>query len=127
MFPIKIYAQDHIRNPEIIKDFFKQHPHIREAITFNSKVYLITEYLEKMNISGIKFIGYDLLQKNVKALKSGKVNYLLAQRPEIQSYRGMKALCEYKIFKNEIKRKNFMPIDILTSENIDFYLDFQSI
>jgi len=39
----------------------------------------------------------------------------------------MKALCEYKIFKNEIKRKNFMPIDILTSENIDFYLDFQSI
>lgn len=62
-----------------------------------------------MNISGIKFIGYDLLQKNVKALKSGKVNYLLAQRPEIQSYRGMKALCEYKIFKNEIKRKNFMP------------------
>ena len=110
-----------------IKDFFKQHPHIREAITFNSKVYLITEYLEKMNISGIKFIGYDLLQKNVKALKSGKVNYLLAQRPEIQSYRGMKALCEYKIFKNEIKRKNFMPIDILTSENIDFYLDFQSI
>ena len=127
LFPIKIYAQDHIRNPEIIKDFFKQHPHIREAITFNSKVYLITEYLEKMNISGIKFIGYDLLQKNVKALKSGKVNYLLAQRPEIQSYRGMKALCEYKIFKNEIKRKNFMPIDILTSENIDFYLDFQSI
>ena len=80
-----------------------------------------------MNISGIKFIGYDLLQKNVKALKSGKVNYLLAQRPEIQSYRGMKALCEYKIFKNEIKRKNFMPIDILTSENIDCYLDIQSI
>ena len=127
LFSIKIYAQDHTRNLKIIKDFFKQHPHIREAITFNSKVYLITEYLEKMNISGIKFIGYDLLQKNVKALKSGKVNYLLAQRPEIQSYRGMKALCEYKIFKNEIKRKNFMPIDILTSENIDFYLDFQSI
>ena len=35
---------------KIIKDFFKQHPHIREAITFNSKVYLITEYLEKINL-----------------------------------------------------------------------------
>ncbi|WP_455499125.1 LacI family DNA-binding transcriptional regulator [Coprobacter sp.] len=127
LLPVKIYAQDHVRNLEIIKEFFEQHPHIREAITFNSKVYLITDYLTKMQIPNIKFIGYDLLQKNVEALKAGKVNYLLAQRPEIQSYRGMKALCEYKIFKNEIKRKNFMPIDILARENIDFYLDFQAI
>lgn len=37
LFSIKIYAQDHTRNLKIIKDFFKQHPHIREAITFNSK------------------------------------------------------------------------------------------
>ena len=127
LLSVKIYAQNHTRNQEIIKDFFKQHPHIQEAITFNSKVYLITDYLKKLDISGIKFIGYDLLQKNVEALKSGEVNFLLAQRPEIQSYLGMKALCEHKIFKNEIKQKNFMPIDILTRENIDFYLDFRAI
>lgn len=37
----------------------------------------------------------------------------------------MKALCEYKVFKKEVPRRNFMPIDILTAENIDYYTDFQ--
>ena len=34
---------------------------------------------------------------------------------------GIKALCDYLIFKKEIPRENFMPIDLLTKENIEFY------
>ena len=34
---------------------------------------------------------------------------------------GIKALCDYLIFKKEVPRENFMPIDLLTKENIEFY------
>ena len=121
---VKIYAHDTDKNDKILKDCFNHYPQIKKGVTFNSRAYLIADYLTTNYIDDIKLIGYDLLEKNVIALKKNKICYLLAQRPEIQSYKGLKALCEYKIFKNKIKRTNFMPIDILTQENIDFYQEF---
>ena len=50
---------------------------------------------------------------------------LIAQQPEIQGYNSIKALCDQLIFKKEINCINYMPIDLLTVETVDFYLDFQ--
>ena len=91
-----LHPSDDRLNLQTIRDFFIQYPHVREGITFNSRVFRIVYY-----------------------------RYLLSQRPELQGYRAMKALCEYKVFKKEVPRRNFMPIDILTAENIDYYTDFQ--
>ena len=66
-------------------------------------------------------MGYDLLERNVKCLMGGSVSFLIAQQPELQGFDGIKALCDYLIFKKEIPRENFMPIDLLTKENIEFY------
>ena len=39
----------------------------------------------------------------------------------LQGFDGIKALCDHLILKKEIARENFMPIDLLTKENIEFY------
>ena len=39
----------------------------------------------------------------------------------IAHFDGIKALCDHLILKKEIARENFMPIDLLTKENIEFY------
>ncbi len=122
---IKLHPSDDRLNLQYIRDFFIQYPNIKEGVTFNSRVWRIARYLDETQHTPFRLLGYELLSPNVKALKDGKIKYLLSQRPELQGYRGMKALCEYKIFRKQAPRRNFMPIDILTAENIDYYIDFQ--
>ena len=66
-------------------------------------------------------IGYDLLERNVKSLKEGSVTFLIAQQPELQGSNGIKALCDHLIFKKDVSCINYMPIDLLTAETIDYY------
>ena len=111
---------------ELLLDvFFEEHPSLTCGITFNSKVHIVGEYLEKKDIKKLNLIGYDLLERNVTCMKNGSVSMLIAQQPEIQGYNSIKALCDQLIFKKEVNTVNYMPIDLLTAETVDFYLDFQ--
>lgn len=102
-----------------------EHNNIKAVITFNSKVYRIARYLEKAQIEGIRLIGYDLLDENVHFLKKGLIDCLIAQRPEKQAYMVLKDLCKNIIFKQETEQINYIPIDILIKENIDYYMNFE--
>lgn len=110
---------------QLLEAFFKEHPSVICGITFNSKVYTIGEYMEERNIKDFNLMGYDLLERNVSCLKNGSVAMLIAQQPEIQGYNGIKTLCDHLIFKKEVSTINYMPIDLLTAETVDFYLKFK--
>ena len=94
------------------------------GIVFNSRVYQLGEYLRHAEHSMKGLIGYDLLKANVDLLKSGDVHYLIGQRPGLQGYCGVKALCDHVVFKKSVDSVKYMPIDILIKENIDFYFEF---
>ncbi|MDR0960970.1 MAG: substrate-binding domain-containing protein [Mediterranea sp.] len=104
-----------------LDDFFATHPAVKVGITFNSKAYTVGEYLLERGITDFRMMGYDLLGRNVECLKRGSIDFLIAQQPELQGFDGIKALCDHLIFKKEVPRENFMPIDLLSKENIDFY------
>lgn len=87
-------------------------------------VYQLGEYLCHAGRSMKGLIGYDLLKANVELLKSGDVHYLIGQRPGLQGYCGVKALCDHVVFKKSVEPVKYMPIDILIKENIDFYFEF---
>lgn len=119
-----IRPYDSIHNMRVLDSFFDKNPDINHIITFNSRVHLIAEYLHTRNIKGMKLIGYDMLDKNVLALKEGYVSTLIAQRTETQVYRGINAIIEYMILKKTPeKQDNFMSMDILTRHNVDYYFD----
>ena len=94
------------------------------GVVFNSRVYQLGEYLRHAGRSMKGLIGYDLLKANVDLLKSGDVHYLIGQRPGLQGYCGVKALCDHVVFKKAVDSVKYMPIDILIKENIDFYFEF---
>ena len=77
--------------------------------------------LLKKHKQDFNLMGYDLLQRNVDCLKQGSIFFLIAQQPTLQGFDGIRALCEHLILKKEIAREHFMPIDLLTKENIEFY------
>lgn len=109
------------KDMEMLDEFFEQHPHIGNGITFNSKVYIIGEYLQARHQTAFNLIGYDLLERNVACLKNGSVSFLIAQKPELQGFNSIKALCDHLIFKKEVTCINYMPIDLLTAETIEYY------
>ena len=63
--------------------------------------------------------------KNTEFLKTGKVTFLIGQRPGLQGYCGVKTLCNHVVFKRPVTAVKYMPIDILMKENIDFYFEFE--
>jgi len=81
--------------------------------------------LESLQQTEVRLFGYDLLEENIAYLKKGAVSYLIAQRPEQQVYCMVRDICNKLIFKQEVTQINYMPIDILIKENIDYYIDFK--
>ena len=112
------------KNEQILYETFNKKPEIDGAVIFSSRAYVVAEFLKKYDMGHIKLIGYDLLERNVACLRNDSIAYLIAQRPEVQGYRGIKALSDHLIFKKPVEAINYMPMDILIHKNIDFYLGF---
>ena len=94
---------------------------IQGAITFNSTCHVLGNYLKIRN-KGITFLmGYDLIEKNRHLLKEGVISLLIGQRPEEQGYKSVRVLTDKLLLNINIDQINYMPIDILIKENIDYY------
>lgn len=96
-------------------------------VVLNSRGNFIANYLATNHIEGVKMICMDLTTANIEALKKGQIDFLIGQEPEYQGFYAMKTLLEYLIFKKQIVKENFVQLDILTRENIDFYKRFSNI
>ena len=91
----------------------------------NSKVYYVGQLIEKFRLKGIKVIGHDLLTENSVFLKKGIVQFLICQRPEEQGYNAVNKLFMHVVQKRKIEQENYTSIDIITSENVDYYKEFK--
>ena len=101
---------------------FLEDPGIGSVFITGSRSYLIAVYLESKGLKSINLIGYDLLDSNVKFLKTGTTRFLIGQRPEEQTYKGIKKLFEYLSMHKMPDKIEYLPVDIVTSENVDFFL-----
>ena len=122
---VVLQKEDAEYNRKYLDDFFAGHPKAVLGAVFNSRIYQVANYLHERGKKMEVLVGYDLLQKNVEFLKNGEVNYLIGQRPGLQGYCGVKALCNRVVFKKPVTAVRYIPIDILVKENIDFYFEFE--
>jgi LacI family transcriptional regulator len=108
-------------NRAITKSFSKN-PEIGSIFVTGSKSFRMASTLESNGIRNINIIGYDLLDDNVEFLKSGLIKFLIGQRPEEQTYKGIRKLFDFLSLNRIPERMEYLPIDVVTSENVDFYL-----
>jgi LacI family transcriptional regulator len=113
-------AMEAVRND--MDSILEKYPSIASVFISGSKSFLIASYIEERNLNGINIIGYDLLDANVRHLKSGITRFLIGQRPEEQTYIGTKKLFEYLSMNKVPEQFEYLPIDIVTSENVEFFL-----
>lgn len=105
----------------ILDSFFKEKPQLRHAITFCSKAHIIGEYILRKKKTHMKVMGYDMVQQNEECLRKGSISFLIAQHAYMQGYYCIDALFRSIVLKRKVKAVNYMPIEILSKENVDFY------
>lgn len=108
---------------EQMREILEKESDIGAVYVTNSKAFEIACYLERNAITTIKLVGYDLLTPNLNFLNKEIIHFLINQNPLGQGYWGIHQLANHLIFKKEIQPIKFLPLDIITKENLNYYLD----
>ncbi len=87
----------------------------------NSRVNMVARYLEEKLLSDVFLLGFDYIKKNIEYLKKGIIKILICHKSEEQGYRGVMTLYRHLLLKEPVEPCNFMPMDIITKENYEFY------
>ena len=110
-----------------LKKFFDDislyHKNLKILFFTNSRAYKLLNNMTKEEIDKYIIIGFDAIAPNVKLLKEDKIDFLINQNPFRQGYKSIMDSVEYLIHKKKIKQKQYLPLDIVVKENVDFYLN----
>lgn len=125
IYHLNVQTGNDEENKQIIHDFMLNHPQLNRGIIFNSKAYMICDYLKENKIrKDFKLVGYDAIEGNIQYLKDERITHLIAQRPEVQGVNCIKALFRHLVLQEKNELINYMPIDILMKENIQYYNNY---
>lgn len=121
---VELPFYDEQLSAQIVKEELAKHPNTTAMVTFNSRGYIMASVLCELKRKDITIIAYDVISKSVEYLKQGYITALIGTQPKLQGYRAVRSLCESVILKQPIRKLNFIPLDILYAENIDYYTQF---
>lgn len=120
---VNLKAKHSEEDEKLFDMFFAENTNCNLGVIFSSEAFVISKYLKNTGKKSFKFIGYDVIKANQEFLKEGFIDFLIAQRPVQQGILSVQTLCDYILFGNKAKQINYMPIDIITAETLDFYLE----
>ena len=98
-------------------------PDLKQIFVTTSPAYEIARHLQQRHITHIKLIGYDLIPHNLHYLNEGTISFLINQNPKGQGYWGIYQLAEHLVFKKEVPILKYLPLDIVTKENLNYFID----
>ena len=120
------YEFDTFNEEEKLIEFFRgiqsKHPKMKGLFFTNSRAYRIVKFLTEEEINSYDIIGYDMIKPNVKFLKEHKIDFLINQNPYQQGYNGIMNFVDHFILDKKIEKKQYLPLDIVVKENVDFYI-----
>jgi LacI family transcriptional regulator len=100
---------------------FHMHKDIAAIFVTNSRVFSVASFLQNSHRKNISLIGYDFIKENLQHLNSDVIDFLICHKPEEQAYRGVMALYQTLVMGSSVEKIQYMPIDIITKENYEFY------
>ncbi len=106
-----------------LDELLNNHETISGIFVTTSRAYAIANYFEKKRIRNIKLIGYDLLKKNQYYLDNGFIQFIINQNPRGQGYYGIYTLVDHLIFQKPVAPLKYLPLDIITRENMHYFID----
>jgi LacI family transcriptional regulator len=118
---LDITQSDYLSVEKELSAFFDKNPGIKAIYVTNSRVSTVARYLENAGKKNILLIGFDFLEENIEYLKKDIISILICHKPAEQGYKGIMRLYQHFVLGTTFKNISFMPIDIVTKENYEFY------
>jgi LacI family transcriptional regulator len=118
---LNLNGQDDMRLFSSLQEAFDAF-NIAGLFVTNSRVYKVADFLAVRGFMNIRLVGYDLLPESIDFLKREYIDFLISQQPEIQAYKGLNALFYLAAFSRKPAERQMMPIDIITRENLKYYV-----
>lgn len=115
-----------LKNPNIelnFKTFLNENPNVTGIFVTTSKSYQMAKIISDFKIKKIKVVGYDLIDENITYLNQGFIDFMIHQNQKRQAYLGITSLVEHFLFQKEIPEMILLPIDIVNSENAEYYME----
>ncbi len=105
-----------------VSSLVQEYPDLRGLFISNSRSYQLLDCAEQL-LRAVHIIGFDLLPRNLHYLRGGQIDFLINQNPVQQGYVGLMTAVNRLLFKKEIQRCQYLPLDIIVPENVQYYLD----
>lgn len=106
-----------------LDEVFAGYDREKYIVMFNSRVHLVADYIARRQIKDARVVGFDVLEKNLTALREGHVQLLIAQHTDSQTVAAVNALVDHILMNQPVAKKdNFTQMDILNRYNCDYYL-----
>lgn len=102
--------------------FFVKYPRLNGFFVTNSRAYKLAAALDPETLERVKIVGFDLIAPNLALLNDNHIRFLINQNAWHQGYLGILAIVNSLIFKKEISRNQYLPLDIVVKENARYYL-----
>lgn len=117
-----IRTSDEKKLKKLCNSIFNENKDVSAVFITNSKAYQFVKAIENID-KDLIIVGYDLLEENITYLKEDKIDFLIHQKPKRQAYLGVGYLAEHFLFGKEIPSESLLPIDIVTTENVTYYMN----
>ena len=101
-----------------------QHQDLQGIFIPSALCHYTADIIQRTDRTDLKLIGYDLIDKNIKHLQNNVIDFLICQRPETQGYDGIHMLHRFITLGSKINKQVYMPLDIVTRENLNYYQNF---
>lgn len=120
LLTINLNGENDQKLMEKLEETFSQYT-IAGLFVTNSRVYKVAEFLAERGSMNVRLVGYDLLPESIAYLNRDYIDFLISQKPEEQSLKGLYSLFNLVAFNREPEERQWLPIDIITRENLRYY------
>jgi LacI family transcriptional regulator len=91
-------------------------------VSTSKGTFVTASFLEKSGRKDVRLVGYDMLDENLKYLKSGVIDFLINQNPKRQASLGISHLVNHLMFKKGTPDTDLFPLEVITQQNVESYL-----
>lgn len=116
---------DKIKLKAFLDQLLRDHPRLNGIFFTNSRAYKAVECLPEKIVQKIKIVGFDLIEPNLRHLRSNNIDFLINQNPVQQGYLGLINIFNHLVKKQKVDKLQYLPLDIVVTENVEYYLKRQ--
>ena len=114
---------DDVKLRAFLKMNLEIYPELAGIFVTTSRAYRVIDSISDKDAQRIKIVGFDLIEPNLKHLKTNKLNFLINQNPVQQGFLGIMNIVKHLILKEPVERLQHLPLDIVVNENVAYYLN----